>query len=187
MKALVAAVALIASTMVFGQNLQPLGTVVVAVTDASSAKIPGVTITVIGPGGVTRAITSPSGTASLPLSEGTYTVTATLRGFADQSTQVTVRSGVESAVSITMQVAKPTFIAPRSPFERERNVDIQADSFTMQGNVVLYRGDVRMKTESVEVHADELDFNTVSRTASARGNVTIQVLSIGPRVTPLSN
>lgn len=188
MKSLFALAALVLSTIVSAQNPQPLGTLVATVTDASGAKIPGVTVTATGPGGVTTGVTNTSGAVSFRLSEGTYTVTATLRGFIDQPRQVTVKSGEATSLSITMQVAPQRFLAPSpSPFERERNVDIQANSFTLQGNVVLYRGNVRMRTESVEVRADEIDFNTVTRSASARGNVTIQVLSIGPRVTPLSN
>ena len=188
MKSMVALAALVASMFAYGQNPQPLGTIVVTVADASGAKIPGVTVQASGPGGVTTGVSNVSGAVSLRVSEGGYIVTATLRGFQGQTAYIAVKRAEDVAVPITMQPSTPDRIIPyTNPFERERNVDIRADSSTVQGNTVFCRGNVRMKTDSVEIRADEIDFNSVLRTASARGNVTIQVLTTGPRVTPLSN
>lgn len=76
---------------------------------------------------------------------------------------------------------------PRPDFERDRPLAIRADSTRMQGNVALYRGNVRMETEGVVIQADELDFNTATREADLRGAVRVRVLPTGPKVQPLSN
>jgi len=185
MKSMIAVAALIVSMFAYGQNPQPLGTIVVTVTDSSGAKIPGVTVRALGPGGVTTGVTNISGEVSLRVSEGAYSVTATLRGFLNREVYIAVKSTEDVAVPITMQ---PISFAPYlNPFERAGDVEIRGDSFTAQGDTVLYRGNVRMRTDGAEIRADEIDFNTVTRTANARGNVTIQVLTTGPRVIPLSN
>ena len=185
MKSLIAVAALVASMFAYGQNPRPLGTIVVTVADASGARIPGVTVRALGPGGVTTGVTNISGEVSLRVSEGAYSVTATLRGFLSREVYIAVKSAEDVALPITMQ---PISFAPNlNPFERAGDVDIRGDSFTTQGNTALYRGNVRMRTDGAEIRADEIDFNTVTRTASARGNVTIQVLTTGPRVIPLSN
>ena len=51
----------------------------------------------------------------------------------------------------------------------------------MQGNLLLYRGKVRMRSDSVGVRPDEIDLSTATDAASARGNVTIQVLRVALR------
>jgi hypothetical protein len=38
-----------------------------------------------------------------------------------------------------------------------------------------------MTTSGMVLYADELDFNTVTRSASARGNVTMRVIPAPPR------
>jgi Carboxypeptidase regulatory-like domain len=181
MKALVAFLALAVATLILGQNAPPLGTITARVTDEVGAPIPGVRLSVSGPGGITTGLTDEKGSAVLRVGAGANNVTAALQGFSTQIAVVVVKDSENSPIALTLRVAG---LAP-SPFERDRDVDLQADNVQIQGNTVLYRGHVRMKTDSVEVQADEIDFNTVTRTANARGNVTIQVLRIVPRVVPL--
>jgi Carboxypeptidase regulatory-like domain len=177
--------ALVISTLTLGQNTAPLGTITARVTDESKNPIPGVTVSAYGPSGlIITGLTDQRGSVVLRVAPGTNGVTASLQGFLSQSVQVTVKSSEDAPLALTLRIAPQAL--PPSPFDRDRDVDLQADAVTTQGNTVLYRGNVRMKTESVEVHADAIDYNTVTRTANARGNVTIQVLPIRPRVTPLS-
>jgi len=56
----------------------------------------------------------------------------------------------------------------------------------VNGNTVQYLGHVRMTTESVIVTADELNYNTSTKSAKATGNVSIQVQPPAPLVVPLS-
>jgi lipopolysaccharide assembly outer membrane protein LptD (OstA) len=63
----------------------------------------------------------------------------------------------------------------------DRDVMISADSQTTQGDFILYRGNVRMTTSGMVLFADELDFNTVTRSAGARGRVTMRVIPAAPR------
>ena len=185
MKSLFAVAALVVSTLAFAQNPAPLGTIRARVTDQSGNPIPGVTVSAYGPSGlIVTGLTDDKGSVALRVVPGTNSVTASLQGFLPQSAQVTVKSSEDGQLALTLRVAPQAL--PPSPFDRDRNVDFQADAVTSQGNTVLYRGNVRMRTDSVEVQADAIDYNTVTRTANARGNVTIQVLPVVARMRPLA-
>jgi hypothetical protein len=186
MKSLLTFAALAVSAFAFGQNPPQSATIAATVKDAAGASIPGVTVQVYGPAGVTTGITDQKGSVALRVAPGINQVRASLPGFLTESTEVTVKDSEAFMLTLTMSVAPRSRLTP-SPFQRDRDIDIRASNTTLQGNLVLYRGNVQMRTDGVEVRADEIDFNTVTRTASARGNVTIQVLPIGPRVTPLGN
>jgi hypothetical protein len=164
------------------------GTLTVTVADAANAMIPGVTVTATGAGATVRGVTNEKGVVALRVPDGTYLVTAVLRGFLETSAEITIKNSENFLMNLTLRVGpQTTFLPPATPFQREQNVDITGDTVTMQGPLVLYRGNVRMRTEGVEIRADEIDFNTVTRTASVRGTVTVRVLTVGPRFTPLSN
>ena len=183
MKTLFFAVAL-ASTVALGQNPLQTGTVTGTVTDVSGSVIPGVRVTASGTAGNAAAVTDVNGRYTLEnLPAGEYTVTAALSGFFVSKRGISVGSGESVALAFTLKVQVPR----PSPFEREREVDIRANSQTQQGAVIQYRGNVQMSTDAMEVTADELDFDPGTRTASARGNVTIKVLPIRPRIIPLAN
>jgi lipopolysaccharide assembly outer membrane protein LptD (OstA) len=91
-------------------------------------------------------------------------------------------------LDFTLRVARQrTAFIPLPPAgPRDRDVSIRADTTTARGSVVLYKGNVEMKTDSVIVRADELDFDSTTQQADARGNVRIQVLPINARVLPLA-
>jgi lipopolysaccharide assembly outer membrane protein LptD (OstA) len=101
---------------------------------------------------------------------------------------VTVVSASRIDVPFSMQVAPPEERPPAfppPPFRRSA-VDIRADSQTREGNVIRYRGNVRMRTNGAEIAADELDFNIDTSTADARGMVQVRVLPSEYRVIPLT-
>jgi lipopolysaccharide assembly outer membrane protein LptD (OstA) len=54
------------------------------------------------------------------------------------------------------------------------------------GKTIQYRGHVRMTTDSVVVTADELEYDALTKSAKATGNVAIQMRPPGPLVVPLS-
>jgi hypothetical protein len=185
MKALIAVAALALSALTLGQNPSNLVTITVTVNDTAGAVIPGVKVTASGPGGVTSGVTDLKGSVDLRVTRGVNQVTAALPGFASQTREIPVEEGGQFLMTLA---PRPTQAQPGpSPFERRRNVDIQADNITRQGNLVLYRGNVRMKTDSIEMRADELDFNTVTRNAGVRGNVTVQLLPVNARMIPVAN
>ena len=166
MKSLLVVAALAISALTLGQNPPDLVTLTVTVKDSAGAVIPGVTVAASGPGGSVRGVTSERGSVDLRVAPGTTRVTASLTGFSPGVREVSVKESGQT-IDITLQVAPPLrFQSPQSPFDRG-SVDIQADNMTLQGNLVLYRGNVRMRTNSTDVRADEMDFNTVTRTASA--------------------
>jgi lipopolysaccharide assembly outer membrane protein LptD (OstA) len=74
----------------------------------------------------------------------------------------------------------------RDPFGPGQEYDITADRQTRQGAIVQYRGNVRMHTYGTEVTADELDFDLMTRTGDARGNVRVRVLPLEFKVVPLT-
>ena len=81
---------------------------------------------------------------------------------------------------------QPPVPIPNFPSTRERPLSINADTMNFVGKSVRYRGHVRMTTDSVVVTADELDYDTLTKSAKATGNVAIQVRPPGPLVVPLS-
>lgn len=74
-----------------------------------------------------------------------------------------------------------------SPFGRDREYDITADRQTRQGAIVQYRGNVRMQSSGMEVTADELDFDLMTRAGDARGNVKVRVLPPEFKMVPLTS
>jgi lipopolysaccharide assembly outer membrane protein LptD (OstA) len=69
---------------------------------------------------------------------------------------------------------------------RDRNPSIVADTQTVQGNSIFFRGHVRLFSDTMELTADELDFDRLSRTFDVRGNVRVRLLPLTVRMVPLS-
>jgi lipopolysaccharide assembly outer membrane protein LptD (OstA) len=61
-----------------------------------------------------------------------------------------------------------------------------SDKMTVNGKTVQYQGHVRMTTASVIVTADELNYDALTKSAKATGNVAIHLQPPGPLVVPLS-
>ena len=107
---------------------------------------------------------------------------------------IAVLAGFQNSVPKTPAIPPKTLPGPNQspapipnfPSSRERPLAITADKMTVMGKTVQYQGHVRMTTESVVVTADELNFDSLTHSAKAMGNVAIQVRPPGPLVVPLS-
>ena len=190
MKLMACSLVLCATVAALAQEPTP-GVIVGTVRDGSGTALPGVTVSArsAAEGAIAATtMTDATGSYSLSLAPGRYLLRASLPGFSDVPRVVTVVGASRTDVPFTMQVApldeRPPAIPP-PPFRRGQ-VDIRADSQTRAGNVIRYRGSVRMRTDGSEITADELDFNVETRTADVRGKVQVRVLPSEYRVIPLT-
>jgi len=170
------------------QNATISGTI----TDETKALIPGATVTAVDAQSGKRSSTVSDGEGKYRLADlppGNYTVTASLPGFETLSVKdVDVKAQEQRSLNFALKVGgfqRGFLLPPAGP--RDRDVSVRADAMTVQGLVTHYKGNVQMTTESVLVRADELDFNSVSQRADARGSVQIQVLPVSARTRLLTN
>jgi hypothetical protein len=194
MKAAVPILVLLTSLAMSGQE-PARGTIAGTVQDVSGSPLPGAAVTAMRPDGTVAgsAVTGANGSFTLSLPPATYTIGATLRGFrSSEIGGIVLRSG--SGVNLgpfRLPIGPISEGLRRSPsipepFGRDREYDITADRQTRQGAVVQYRGNVRMRSYGMEVSADELDFDSVTRTGDARGTVKVRVLPPEFKVVPLT-
>ena len=190
MKPLKSILLIVCSMLALGQTPEEFGSITGTVQDESRAPLPGATVVASGPAGTFRVMTDAHGfyaLSQLPL--GTYRLSADLPGFRENlQTNVGVEQGAPTRREfvLALQAARPAVVAVQAP-RRERGYEITSDRQSAQGVVVLYRGNVRMVTDGMELRADELDFNTTTLAADARGNVRVRVLPVTVRPIPLSS
>ena len=185
MKAVLMVLAVSASIVVLGQVPKGSGSITGTVRDTSGNTIPGVTVTAAGPGSRTTVQTNENGVYTMAnlAPETSYSVTASLPGFFLQvATGIVVSNGAPVRQDFTLRIQ-----APQNPPYQNRNPNIRADQQTQQGTIVQYRGHVRMTTDTLEVNADELDFNVAAGSGDVRGNVTVRVLPPTARYIPLAH
>jgi hypothetical protein len=183
MKSVALAALVVFSLIALGGQVQT-GTITGTVRDSSGATIPGATVKATNgeTGKVTTMVTDQNGGyafSSLPV--GTYAVDAALPGFENRrfsGLTVAPSSAVRQDFALGLQRTP-------SPFDRYASADIAADSQSRQGAVTAYRGHVRMTTDTTIILADELDFNMQTQRADVRGNVSVQLRQVGPRVIPV--
>jgi hypothetical protein len=188
MKVLGPIVVFACSILIYAQVPATVGSITGTVQDEAGNVIPGVTVTAVGPNGRVSAVSQEQGTYTLSsVSPGNYAVSAFLQGFAEtRFTDVQVRSGAAVRLSFTLRVQQRQQFQMPVPSPRDRNFSIVADTQTVQGNSIFYRGHVRLFSDAMELTADELDFDALSRAGDARGNVRVRVLPITVRTVPLS-
>jgi hypothetical protein len=189
MKASVAAALAIAACtlLAVSQVPAPAGSITGTVRDSVGTVIPGVTVTAAGPGGKASTVTNESGGFTLSgLPAGLYSVSAALPGFLTDTLQNVTVGDTRIVLSFTLRVGpqQPFRAIPPLPLPR-RNLNVVADAQISKGSLTLYRGNVRMTVDGVELTCDELDLNTVTLEAAARGNVTVRLLPPTARVIPL--
>jgi hypothetical protein len=199
MKAAVPILVLLTSLAMSGQE-PARGTIAGTVQDVSGSPLPGAAVTAMRPDGTVAgsAVTGANGSFTLSLPPGTYTILAPLPGFLPDIRGIELRSG--SRVDLQPFRLRVAPIPERrvrpmpSPFGRDRDqfgpgqeYDITADRQTRQGAIVQYRGNVRMQSSGMEVTADELDFDLMTRTGDARGNVRVRVLPPEFKMIPLTS
>jgi hypothetical protein len=188
MKAAWIVFAVAVSLVGLGQTQTIPGSITGVVRDAAGAVMPGVSVTAVGPGGVSTVISNERGAYTLSnIQPGVYTVSASLTGFTTSTTSgVQVSSGGATQAEFTLQAGPSQWSVPR-PFPFNPNPDIRADRQTRRGAVVQYRGNVRVIKNGMELRADELDYNENTGTGDLRGNVTFRVAPGGARVIPLTH
>jgi hypothetical protein len=169
---------------------QPVtGTITGLVSDPANARIPGVTVAASGGGRTVTTITNEEGVYTLNVPPGVYRISAWLPGFTPASGEVTVAAGATAQLPLTLRIdpGLSPFNLPVPPFRFDRPFEITADRQTRQGSILQYRGNVRIRTETVTVMADEADFNVNTQQFDLRGNVRVRVLPAVPRYIPLGN
>lgn len=188
MKALGPIVVFACSILIYAQVPATVGLITGSVQDEAGNVIPGVTVTAVGPTGRVSAFSNEQGTYSLSsVPTGTYAVSAFLQGFAEtRFTNIEVRNGTTVRLSFTLRVQQRQQFQMPVPSPRDRNFSIVADTQTVQGNSIFYRGHVRLFSDAMELTADELDFDALSRTGDVRGNVRVRLLPLTVRTVPLS-
>ena len=188
MKVLGTIVVFACSILIYAQVPAAVGSITGIVQDESGNVIPGATVTAVGLTGRVSAVSDPQGTYTISsVPPGTYAVSAFLRGFAEtRFPKIEVRSGATTRLGFTLRAQPPPQFSMPVPPPRDRNFSIVADTQTVRGNSIFYRGHVRLVSDAMELTADELDFDALSRTGDVRGNVRVRVLPLTVRVVPLS-
>ena len=181
------------SFLVSAQAPVATGAITGSVKTASDAPLSGVTVTASSAGATVAVVTNRQGTFTLPnLAPGRYVLRATLPAFREDVREITVGTGQSVQADVILQIGPIDVItqpqeSPLPPFWRQSPYTIAADSQTVQGDSVRYRGNVRITTDSMELTVNELDFNTRTLEGKARGEMSLRVLPIGPRPVPLSH
>ena len=86
---------------------QPAGSIDGAVVDANGTPLPGVVVTVTGPGGREERVTSAAGAyTAAGLAAGDYVVTAMLPGFETVEVPVSLGAGATATVPIVLRVTR---------------------------------------------------------------------------------
>ena len=188
MKVLGTIVVFACSILIYAQVPATVGSITGIVQDESGNVIPGVTVTAVGLTGRVSAVSDPQGTYTLSsVPPGTYAVSAFLRGFPEtRFTEIEVRSGATTRLGFTLRLQPPPQFSMPVPPLRDRNRSVVADTQTVQGNSIFFRGHVRLVSDTMELTADELDFDRLSRTFDVRGNVRVRLLPSTVRMVPLS-
>ena len=189
MKVLGPIVVFACSILIYAQVPATVGSITGTVQDEAGSLIPGVTVTAVGPTGRVSAVSDTQGTYTLSsVPPGIYAVSAFLQGFAEtRFIDIEVRSGATIRLGFTLRVQPGQQFQMPVPSPRDRNFNIVADTQTVRGNSIFYRGHVRLFSEAMELTADELDFDALSRTGDVRGNVRVRVLPLTVRIVPLSS
>ena len=98
--------AMLISAAVLAQNPAPSGNLYGTVLDESNQSLPGVTVTLLGPGAAQTATTASNGDFRfLNLSPGNYSVTLERSGFQTVRREVSIALGQNAVFTITMPVA----------------------------------------------------------------------------------
>ena len=188
MKVLGTIVVFACSILIYAQVPATVGSITGTVQDESGNVIPGVTVTAVGLTERVSAVSDSQGTYTLSsVPPGTYAVSAFLRGFAEtRFPEIEVRGGATTRLGFTLRVQPPPQFSMPVPPLRDRNPSVVADTQTVQGNSIFFRGHVRLVSDTMELTADELDFDRLSRTFDVRGNVRVRLLPSTVRMVPLS-
>ena len=170
---------------------QPAGSIDGAVVDANGNPLPGVVVTVTGPGARQEHITGADGAyTAAGLAAGDYLVTAVLPGFETVEAPVTVQAGATASVPITLQIARlleTVSVVAEEPRIFARNV--VAEPMMMQQSNITSVTSVVDNLPGVSVQeGDAYGFDDWSSNVAVRGfQVTINEAQVGTTIDGFPN
>ena len=171
--------------------VQTTGTIEGVVVDANGNPLPGVTVTVAGPGVRQERVTDAEGSyTSAGLAAGDYVVTAFLPGFETMETSVSVATGANENVRIVLQVARlleTVTVVAEEPRTFARNI-VSQPMMRQQSNITSVTSVVdNLPGVSVQ-EGDSYGFDDWSSNVAMRGfQVTISEAQIGTTIDGFPN
>ena len=191
-RGLLAAVLLsLSATAAVTAAVQTTGAIEGAVVDANGNPLPGVVVTVAGPGGREERVTGADGTyAAAGLAAGDYVVTAMLPGFETVETSVSVGTGATATVPIVLQIARlleTISVVSEEPRTFARNI-VSQPMRLQQSNITSVTSVVdNLPGVSIQ-EGDAYGFDDWSSNVAVRGfQVTISEAQIGTTIDGLPN
>ena len=185
-----AAVALLLALPV-AASAQPVGSIEGTVVDANGTPLPGVVVTVTGPGVRQEHVTGTDGVyTAARLAAGDYVVTAALPGFETVETPVSVQASATASVPITLQIARlleTVSVVAEEPRIFARN--IVADPMRLQQSNITSVTSVVDNLPGVSIQeGDAYGFDDWSSNVAVRGfQVTINEAQIGTTIDGFPN
>ena len=170
---------------------QPTGAIEGSVVDANGSPLPGVVVTVTGPGGREESVTGADGLyAAAGLAAGDYLVTAILPGFETVEFPVSVGAGATRAVPIVLQVERrleTVSVVAEEPRIFARNV-VAEPMMLQQSNITSVTSVVdNLPGVSIQ-EGDAYGFDDWSSNVAVRGfQVTISEAQIGTTIDGFPN
>ena len=170
---------------------QTTGSIEGVVIDADGNPLPGVTVTVAGPGVRQERITQGDGAyASAGLVAGDYVVTASLLGFETAETPVSLEAGATENVRLVLQVAsllETVTVVAEEPRTFARNL-VSQPMIRQQSNITAVTSVVdNLPGVSVQ-EGDSYGFDDWSSNVAMRGfQVTINDVQIGTTIDGFPN
>ena len=170
---------------------QTTGSIEGVVVDADGSPLPGVTVTVAGPGVRQERITQGDGAyASAGLAAGDYVVTASLVGFETAETPVSLEAGATENVRLVLQVAsllETVTVVAEEPRTFARNL-VSQPMIRQQSNITAVTSVVdNLPGVSVQ-EGDAYGFDDWSSNVAMRGfQVTINDVQIGTTIDGFPN
>ena len=171
--------------------VQTTGTIEGVVADANGNPLPGVTVTVAGPGVRQERVTDAEGSyTSAGLAAGDYLVTAFLPGFETMEASVSVATGATENVRIVLQVARlleTVTVVAEEPRTFARNI-VSQPMMRQQSNITSVTSVVdNLPGVSVQ-EGDSYGFDDWSSNVAMRGfQVTISEAQIGTTIDGFPN
>ena len=162
-----------------------------AVVDANGNPLPGVVVTVAGPGVRQEHVTGVDGAyTAAGLAAGDYVVTAALPGFETVETPVSVQASATASVPITLQIARllaTVSVVAEEPRIFARNI-VAAPMRLQQSNITSVTS-VADNLPGVSIQeGDAYGFDDWSSNVSVRGfQVTISEAQIGTTIDGFPN
>ena len=170
---------------------QATGAIEGTVADANGNPLPGVVVTVTGPGVRQEHVTGADGTyMAAGLAAGAYVVTAVLPGFETAEASVSVRADATASVPITLQVARlleTVSVVAEEPRIFARNV--VAEPMLLQQSNITSVTSVADNLPGVSIQeGDSYGFDDWSSNVAVRGfQVTISEAQIGTTIDGFPN